>query len=87
MNAREFNKALNTCKTRINKRLDPSKIKALPNDVKTAMVHFIVRNRQPIIEPLIPVGFDHKWLHSMGYLHRTEGKEFAFIHTCEHRVL
>lgn len=84
MKEREFNKILNGC--RIRGRLDTAKLEAIPDDVRGDMVRLIVRNRQPVLASLIPARFDTAWLECMGYLYRTKGKEFTFVHTCEHQI-
>jgi len=62
------------------------KIEKLPVVLRGSMVLHIVRNRGPILANLIPANFDFNWLKRMGYLYRTKGKEFEFVHTCEHSI-
>ena len=68
------------------RRLDVSKIGDLTEDERGGMVQHIVKYRQPIVKDLIPDGFDMQWLFCMGYGHETQGKDYTFIHTCEHRI-
>jgi hypothetical protein len=86
MKLREFNKNLKIITK--NKKIDESKILPfLSSQVRSDMVYFIVRNRQPVLKSLIPEGFDLSWLACMGYLYETRGKTgYTFIHTCEHRI-
>ena len=66
--------------------LDLDKIALLNNETKASAVHYIVRNRGPIVKDLIPPGFDLSWLYCMGYMYETKGKQFTFIHTAEHTI-
>ena len=84
MNNRTFNKLINSISTR--KKLDIAKISSLPDDDKSQLVYHIVRNRGPFLKVLIPAEFDMSWLASMGYLYESKGREFTFIHTCEHSI-
>ena len=76
--------------------IDRAKCAALPDEIKAAMAHHIIRNRGPVIEDLIPPNFardmGENWLASMGYLHRSPGGDEArgvlwFIHTGEHNII
>jgi hypothetical protein len=87
MTNREFNKVINSCRCKRRNSLKLEKIAALTDEVKADCVRYIVRNRGPVLAALIPAGFDMAWLHCMGYLHRTKGKEFEFVHTQEHRIV
>jgi len=86
MNKRTFNKHMNACRTPDKQRLDIEKIKALPEETKAALARHIIRNRGPVLVELITEGIDPHWLAAMGYLYRTKGKEYTFVHTCEHRI-
>jgi hypothetical protein len=88
MKQREFNKHLNSCRTRDKKRVDLEKVKALPETIRTDMVYYIVRYRGPVLADLLTPQIDRSWLASMGYLYTTIGKQtgFTFVHTCEHRI-
>jgi len=90
MNERAFNKVLNACRIKIKSKfigqLDLAKVDALPDEVKSKMVSIIVKKRHPVLVNLIPKGFDMAWLECMGYLYQTKGKEFEFVHTCEHTI-
>ena len=66
--------------------LDKEKMKNLESETRSEMVYFIVRNRQAIVEDLIPNNFDMSWLAAMGYLYITDGKYFTLIHTQEQRI-
>ena len=87
MNKREFSKLLNKITTK--KRLDLNKIVLLTNSERSDMVYFIVRNRCAVIKDLIPEGFDYSWLHCMGYMQESIGKQsrFTFIHNSEQRIV
>jgi hypothetical protein len=91
MKQREFNKWLNgCCKTRKGQKvLDKSKLAALPEETKTAMVFFLVRHRGPILAELLTEQVDRSWLACCGYVHQTTGKQSGntFLHTCEHRII
>jgi len=86
MKLREFNKTLNAC--RVKGRLNLARLTDIPNETKTEMVQFIVRNRGPVMMDLIPPGFDWPWLQCCGYLHITKGAQsgFTFAHTAEHNI-
>ena len=84
MKKREFNKLLK--KLSPKKKLDVDLIETLSNEEKLGMVHHIIRNRAPIIKNLIPPDFDYDWLGCMGYLYTTQGKDYKFIHTGEHKI-
>lgn len=85
MTKRDFFALLKRITTK--KLLDIKKIENLTDDERSKMVYFIVRNRKPIVKDLIPAGFDMSWLNCMGYLYETKGKDFTFIHTCEHPII
>lgn len=61
-------------------------MRALPHETKAALLHFIVRSRWPVITELLCPSIDMAWLHAMGYLYRTKGRVFEFIHTCEQSI-
>lgn len=86
MKRREFNKYLNSCRRK--KGLDPGQLATLSEEIRTAMVLFIVRNRAPILVELLTPAVDRAWLHSCGYLYETTGPKtgLRFIHTCEHVI-
>lgn len=84
MNKREFNALLNKVTTR--KRVDVKKVLALTDEEKSAAVYHIVKYRGPIVVEFIPEGFDLSWLACMGYLYKTKGKQYTFVHTCEHVI-
>lgn len=89
---RSFNKIINALRTRKRRgqsqTLDEAKARALDDETKSALVRFIVRHRGPVLESLVPAGFDRSWLSSCGYLYRTVGPEsgYTFLHTCEHKI-
>lgn len=89
MNLRTFKKHLNQISTgkRPNKMIDVEKIATLSDEVRSGMVHFIVRNRQPVLVKLIPDGFDWGWLRSMGYLNGSKNAAgYEFVHTSEQKI-
>lgn len=88
MKKREFDKYLNACRTRGKRRVDLAKLRALPDDVKTGMALWIIRNRGPVLADLITAEIDQSWLACMGYMYKTTGKVsgFTFVHTCEHTI-
>lgn len=86
MNKRTFDKHLNACRTKDKKSLDIEKVKALPKDIKTQMAMHIIRNRGPVVEEFITDQIDRSWLASMGYMYRTKGSRYTFVHTCEHSI-
>ena len=86
MTKREFNKTINACRNKSKTQLDKSKIALLDDETKTNLVYFIMRNRGPIITDLITPMLDIAWLHCCGYLYKTKGKHFTFVHTCEHTI-
>jgi hypothetical protein len=85
MTKTEFNKTLRSISTK--GKLNLKKIEKLPIVVREALVFHIVRNRGPVVKELIPANFDWEWLYAMGYLHETKGKEYTFVHTCEHHIV
>ena len=87
MNKRTFNKHLNACCSgKKNKKLDVSKVKMLPDEVKDAMVLLLVRHRVPIVVEFLTGNIDRRMLAGCGYLYTTKGKEYIFLHTGEHRI-
>jgi len=86
MKGREFNKWVNACRTKNKKRVDVNKITGLPEETKTGMALYIIRNRGPLLIELLTPAIDESWLASMGYLYRTKGKDYTFVHTCEHTI-
>jgi len=70
-----------------NKKMDVSKVKALPDDIKDAMVLHLVRYRGPIVVEFLTGNVDKRMLAGCGYLYTTKGKEYTFLHTCEHRIV
>lgn len=86
MKKTEFNKILKENTEKKSSLLDNNKIKNLDNDVKNAMILYIVRKRMPILNELLNDETDMSWLHSMGYLYETQGKKYKFLHTIEHRI-
>lgn len=84
MNERTFNKLLNACTRR--GEIDVSLIGKLENAAKTEMVQYIVRKRWPVLVQLLTPEIDMSWLHACGYLHRTKGEKYEFVHTCEHAI-
>jgi len=86
MTKREFNKWLNACRTKNKKSVDTEKLAALPEETKTAMAYYVIRYRGPLLLELLTPAIDQKWLASMGYLYRTKGQQYTFIHTCEHAI-
>jgi hypothetical protein len=84
VNGRAFNAALRRISTR--GKLDPRKMRQLPDDAKTELAHHIIRNRGPLVKDLIAPSLDRDWLAAMGYLYETRGKLFTFVHTGEHRI-
>ena len=86
MNKRTFNKHLNACRTKDKRLIDIEKIKALPDETKTKMAHYIIRQRGPVLVELITAEIDRRWLASMGYMYRTKGERYTFVHTCEHVI-
>jgi hypothetical protein len=89
MNKRVFGKVLTQCTNKKTKTLDVAKIKALPDDIKSQMVYYIVKNRGPIVVEFIPDNFDVSWLACCAYQHVTKGKKsgYTFLHTSEHKII
>jgi hypothetical protein len=85
MKKREFNKLLKKITTK--EKLDIKKIPTLTDDERSGMVYFIIRNRKQVVKELIPEGFDLSWLHCMGYMYETTGKNgYTFIHNSEQKI-
>jgi hypothetical protein len=89
MNKRDFGKVLAQCTNKKTKTLDVVKIKALPDDVKSQAVYYIVKNRGPIVVEFIPDSFDMSWLACCAYQYTTKGKKsgYTFLHTSEHKIV
>ena len=83
MKVSEFNKSLKQCST--GKRLDPKRVKALPEETKREAIYLIVRKRHAILYEFIPQDMDYSWLNAMGYLYTTVSKTtgFMFLRTVE----
>lgn len=86
MTKREFNKTMNACVNRRTRMYSIEKLAAIPDETKERLVKYIVRNRGPIVSELIGPLTDQSWLRCCGYLYRTKGKNFQFVHTCEHKI-
>lgn len=84
MKKRDFNKFIRSVSTK--ERLDLGKLSKADEMVKRAAVHFLVRYRAPIVKDMIPNEFDWNWFRACGYLYETKGKEYTFVHTCEHKI-
>lgn len=84
MEPRKFSKILNACLERGS--LSKVKVAALSDETKAMMIHVIVRRRQPLIVNLLYPEVDMAWLYACGYLYRTAGQKFEFLHTCEHAI-
>ena len=88
MNKRTFNKILNSCRNKEKTLLDLDKLVKLDSKTKTDLALHIIRMRGPVISQLIdPAFIDLSWLHCMGYLYTTKGKDFEFVHTGEHNII
>lgn len=88
MTNREFNRQIKELQCPKNKRMDPAKVRALPDDDRMALAIYIVRHRGPLLMELA-AGLDESWLAVMGYLHTTKSPtcpEFTFRHTNEHII-
>lgn len=88
MNKREFNKILNSCRTKNKEFLDLNKVKQLDDSVKTSLSLFILRQRGPLLINLITSEISPS-LNVLGYMHTTQSKtnpQFTFVHTCEHLI-
>jgi hypothetical protein len=77
---REFNHNLKRIAT--DGKIDISKIKNLPDNIRSGMVYFIISRRQPVLKDLIPDGFDMSWMRCMGYLYETTVGEYTLLHSC-----
>jgi len=75
MNKRDFGKVLAQCTNKKTKNAWRCKIKALPDDVKSQAVYYIVKNRGPIVVEFIPDSFDMSWLACCAYQYTTKGKK------------
>ena len=84
MNKRTFNKHLRACSTK--GKLDIAKVSALPTETKTAIALHLVRYRVPIVIEFLTGEVDKRMLAGCGYLYTTKGKEYTFLHTCEHVI-
>jgi hypothetical protein len=89
MKRREFNKILNSCRKKVGKDkalLDTAKIDALPEETRHKVALFIVSKRAPLVENFITPLMDQSWLNCVGYMSKTKGKDFTFIHASEHQI-
>jgi hypothetical protein len=89
MKQREFDKILHTCMDKRGVKLDLTKVAALPDETKTEMTLWIIRNRAPLLVQLLTPKLDQSWLACMGYMYTTTGRSSGktFLHTCEHSIL
>ncbi len=86
MKKREFNRVMKQLVDTETKRLSLEKIAALDVDTKDEIVHFLVRHNCPIVEDFISPNISWEWLRSMGYLNKSGGEYFTFIHTSRHKI-
>ena len=88
MTKRDFNKHLNACRNKKHTAIDKTKIVALPEETRKAMLEYIVRQRGPVLVEMITPLVDMHWLAACGYLYKTAGKASGntFVHTCEHTI-
>lgn len=85
MRQKEFNQVINSCVDK-DKYISTDKIDALSKELKNDVVHFLVKNRGPIIINFITDDIDKNWLNASGYLYTTKGNRYTFLHTSEHRI-
>ncbi len=84
MDKRTFNVLVKSCSKK--GVFDLGLVSKLENAAKTEMVYFIVKNRGPVLVQLLTPEIDMSWLEACGYLYRTKGKHYEFVHTCEHKI-
>ena len=91
MKSREFNAALKAAtvrgKGKAGRRFDAAKAALLPEETRTAMVHYVIRHRGPVAEALLTPAIDRNWLAAMGYMHRFAVDGLAFVGTGEHAII
>ena len=85
MGKREFNRTIKFLTTK--GIININRISMLSDLTRSDLVKHIVSNRGPIIEELIPEGFDYSWLASCAYMYRTKGEHYNWLHTQEHAVV
>ena len=85
MNKRNFTRTIKFLTTK--GMIDINRIPMLSDNTRSDIVKHIVSNRGPIIEELIPEGFDYSWLASCAYMYRTKGKQYNWLHTQEHQIV
>ncbi len=86
MKIRAFNKILNSCRNKAKTEFDLDKLAKLSDETKHILAIFIIKQRGPVIEQFITPLMDKSWLNSMGYLYRTKGAKYTFIHTGVHTI-
>ncbi len=85
MKVREFYSILRGC-ANARGELQPAALAALPAATKVTLVHHMVRFRLPVLAVLLCPEIDLSWLNAMGYLYRTRGNRFVFLHTSEQQI-
>ena len=85
MGKREFTRTIKFLTTRGVINVD--RISMLSDSTRSDVVKHIVSNRGPIVEELIPEGFDMSWLASCAYMYRTKGKKYNWLCTQEHQIV
>lgn len=80
------------CKAVTNKKtglFDLAKVAMLPDDTKLNVIDVLVVYDMPILNEFIPEDYDFTWIHSMGYLYFSSGKQsgFDFVHKIGHKII
>lgn len=86
MTRREFNATLKRIKL-AKGGVSESKARALAAETRAQLVHFIVRNRGPVLAALV-TDEQRPWLQACGYLYESRGPvtHLQFVHTSEHVI-
>lgn len=68
---------------------DLVKVTMLPDDTKLNVIDVLVAYGLPILNEFIPEDYDFTWIHSMGYLYFSTGKQshFDFVHTAKQKII
>ncbi len=84
MNDREFEKVMKQLSDEAG-RLSLQEVEKADVDVLDEIVHYLVTRRMPIVKEFVSPNISREWLSACGYLYKTKGSHFTFIHLSEHK--
>lgn len=91
MKSREFDALIRTCihggRGKNSKKIDTAKVASLDSHTRERALHFLVRQRAPVLVEFLSERSDLSWLASCSYYQRTSGASgYTFLHTSEHKI-